>query len=120
MHSQRAQFGQLHSKTLLDVLSFCSVNFVLVIIVISIFKFRGCRLLLIIFDFERASRIVWSLVKMCMLFLKIPNISVLFGLKVDTYGSTSSSFFVWVHVLKSESLGIDLAFFMRSEITVSG
>ena len=58
MHSQRAQFGRLHLKTLLDVLSFCSVNFVLVIIVISIFKFGGCRLLLIIFDFERASRIV--------------------------------------------------------------
>ena len=49
---------------------------------------------------------------MCMLFLKIPNISVLFGLIVETYGSTSSSFLVCVHVLKSESLGIDLAFFM--------
>ena len=57
---------------------------------------------------------------MCMLFLKIPNISVLFGLKVETYGSTSSSFLVCVYVLKSESLGIDLAFFMPSEITVSG
>ena len=117
MHSQRAQFGRLHLKTLLDVLIFCSVNFALVI---SLFKFGGCRLLLIIFDFERASRIVWSLVKMCMLFLNIPNISVLFGLKVETYGSTSSSFLVCVHVLKSDSLGIDLAFFMPSEITVSG
>ena len=117
MHSQSAQFGRLHLKTLLDVLISCSVNFALVI---SIFKFGGCRLLFIIFEVERASRIVWSLFKMCMLFLKIPNISVLFGLKVETYGSTSSSFFVCVHVLKSESLGIDLAFFMPSEITVSG
>ena len=95
-------------KTLLDVLIFCSVNFALVI---SLFKFGGCRLLLIIFDVERASRIVWSLVKMCVLFLKIPNISVLFGLKVETYGSTSSSFLVCVHVLKSESLGIDLVLY---------
>ena len=84
------------------------------------FKFGSCRLLFIMFDVERASRIVWLLVKMCILFLKIPNISVLFGLKVETYGSTSSSFPVCVHVLKSESLGIDLAFSMPSEITVSG
>ena len=118
MHSQRAQFGRLHLKTLLDVLIFCSVNFALVII--SLFRFGGCRLLLIIFYVERASRIVWSLVMMCMLFLKNPIISVLFRLKVETYGSTSSSFLVCVHVLKSESLGIDLAFFMPSEITVSG
>ena len=116
MQSQRAQFGRLHLNTLLYVLIFCSVNFALVM---SLFKFGGCRLLLIIFDVERASRIVWSLVKMCMLFLKISNISVLFGLKIETYGSTSS-FLVCVHVLKSESLGIDLAFFMHSEITVSG
>ena len=68
MHSQRAQFERLHLKTLLDVLMFCSVNFALVI---SLFKFGGCRLLLIIFDVERASRIVWSLLKMCMLFLYI-------------------------------------------------
>ena len=46
----------------------CSVNFALVI---SLFKFGGCRLLLIIFDVERASRIVWSLLKMCMLFIYI-------------------------------------------------
>ena len=50
---------------------------------------------------------------MCMLFLKIPNISVLFGLKVETYESSSSSFLVSVHVLKSESLGIDLTFMLR-------
>ena len=56
---------------------------------------------------------------MYMLFLKIPNISVLFRLKDETYGSTSSSVLACVHVLKSESLGIDLAFFMPSEITVS-
>ena len=119
MQSRRAQFAnrRLHLKNLLDVLIFCSVNFALVI---SLFKFGGCRLLLVIFDVERASRIVWSLVKMCMLFLKNQNISVLFGLKVETYGSTSSSFLVCVHVLKSESLGIDLASFMPSEITVSG
>ena len=117
MHLQRAQFGRLHLKTLLDVLIFCSVNFALVI---SLFKFGGCSLLLIIFDIDRDSRIVWSFVKMCMLVLKIPNISVFFGLKVETYGSTSSSFLVCVHVLKSESLGIDLAFFMPSETTVSG
>ena len=56
---------------------------------------------------------------MCMLFLKIPNISVLFGLKVKTNGGTSSSFLVCVHMLESESLGNDLAFFMPSKITVS-
>ena len=55
---------------------------------------------------------------MRMLFLKIPNISVLFVLKVEIYGSTSS-FLVCVHVLKSESLWIDLAFIMSSEITIS-
>ena len=37
MHSQSAQFGRLHLKTLLDVLIFCSVNFALVI---SLFKFE--------------------------------------------------------------------------------
>ena len=112
MHSQSAQFGRLHLKTLLDVLIFCSVNFALVI---SLFKFGGCRLLLIIFDVERASRIVWSLVKMCMLFLKIPNISVLFGLKVETYGSTSSSFLYAYMCLKGTAT-LMISMFYQKEL----
>ena len=72
-----AQFGRLHLNTLFDVLICCSINFALVM---SLLKFGGCRLLLIIFDPESASLMVWSLVKMCILLLRIPNISVLFGL----------------------------------------
>ena len=73
---------------------------------------------LIIFDSESASLIVWSFVRICILLLRIPNISVLLGLKVETYGSTSSLFCVCV--LKSVFLGMDLAFLMPSENTVSG
>ena len=97
------------------VLVCCSVNLALVI---RFLKFGGCRLLLIIFDPESASRIVWSLVKTYILLFRIPNISVLFGLKVETYGSTSSSFLI--HGVKSDSLGIDTAFLMPSKITASG
>ena len=91
------------------------MNFALVI---SLFKFGGCRLLLTIFYSESATLIVWSFVRMCILLLTIPDISVLLGLKVETYGSTSS--FFCVCVLKSVILGMDLAFLMPSEITVSG
>ena len=55
---------------------------------------------------------------MCMLVLRMPNISALLGLKVDTYGSTSSLFLSCV--VKSTFLGIAFAFLMPSEITVSG
>ena len=55
---------------------------------------------------------------MCMLVLRIPNISVLLGLEVDTYGSISSLFLSCV--VRSTFLGIVFAFLMPSEITVSG
>ena len=43
-------------------------------IVISFLRFGGCRLLLIIFDPESASRIVWSLV-IIILIVSIPESS---------------------------------------------
>ena len=49
---------------------------------------------------------------------KIPNISLLFGLYVETYGSMSSVFFSVV--VNSKFLGIDVAFLKPSIINLSG
>ena len=55
---------------------------------------------------------------MCILPFRIPNISVFFGLYVETYGSTSSSSFSFV--VSNKFLGIDVAFLKPSFMTVSG
>lgn len=58
----------------------CTISFAKVI---TFFRFGSCLLYFIIFDHKSTTSIVWSMVKMFLLLLWMPNISVQYGLRVE-------------------------------------
>ena len=84
----------------------------------GLFKFGSCLLLFITSVLFKIVLIVSSFFKISILFFKMPNASLFFGLYVDIKGVMFSSFFSWT--LNKSSLGISKALVIPDFIICNG